>query len=57
MQLPIYRHLTEKRWREDGALDLLVRFFMLFWRVTHRAWHPLRRNTLAYAICHKQASL
>lgn len=57
MQLPIYRHLTEKRWREDGALDLMVRFFMLFWRVTHRAWHPLRRNTLAYVICHKQASL
>ncbi|KAI0727645.1 PEBP-like protein [Fomitopsis betulina] len=24
MQLPIYRHLTEKRWREDGALDLLM---------------------------------
>ncbi|KZT68812.1 PEBP-like protein [Daedalea quercina L-15889] len=21
---PIYRHLTEKRWREDGALDLLM---------------------------------
>ena len=26
MEQPIYRYLTEKRWREDGALDLLVSF-------------------------------
>ena len=22
---PIYKHLVEQRWREEGALDLLVR--------------------------------
>lgn len=25
MKKPIYRHLVEQRWREDGPLDLLVR--------------------------------
>ena len=28
MEQPIYRYLTEKRWREDGALDLLVGFLI-----------------------------
>lgn len=25
MSKPIYRHLVEQRWREEGDLDLLVR--------------------------------
>lgn len=30
MTKPVYRHLVEKRWREEGALDLLVRCIFLY---------------------------
>lgn len=30
MSKPVYRHLTEKKWRNDGDLDLLVRSRPLF---------------------------
>ena len=42
----IYRHLSEKRWREEGALDLLVRVSamqqpqLLSWPVTDGAYSP-----------------
>lgn len=54
MQLPIYRYLTEKRWREDGALDLLVSF-IIHGALEGCPWHSPLRNMLAYAICHMEA--
>ena len=29
MSKPVYRHMLEQRWREEGALDLLVRISAL----------------------------
>lgn len=33
---PVYRHLAEQRWRQDGTLDLLVRCISRVFFVAHR---------------------